>query len=283
MARHRDVQLDPAVIVDVLHRGWDTLSNQDQQVALGHVQYEVGVLIQELQDLVEAGDARAEVNAVATLEWKYLELLDGHPTGPKILHTWLENKPEFLIELLTFLFRRSDEKAGEGPEPSESDRARAVQAYRLLNSWQRVPGSRPDGWVDADVLRRWVSSVQTLADNEARREVADIRIGNVLAHAPSEPDGTWPCIPVRDAIEEFWTESLAEGFEVGIMNKRGAHWKDPNEGGEKEQTIAEQFLEWTKASNIDWPKTAAALRRVGERYEAYARREDAEAELRRGQ
>src|SRR5262249_37620761 len=145
-------------------------------------------------------------------------LLDGHPTNPQILHKWLEEKPQFLAELLRILFRRSDEKE-ERPEPSESDRARAMQVYRLLNSWHRVPGTRSDGSVDEDHLRRWIVSVQTLAEKDGRREVADIRIGNVLAYAPAEPDETWPCIPVRDAIEEFGTDDLADGFEVAIMNK----------------------------------------------------------------
>ncbi len=146
-----------------------------------------------------------------------------------------------------------------------------MQVYRLLNSWQRVPGSRPDGPVDEADLRHWIESVQTLAEKEGRREVADIRIGNVLAYAPPEPDGTWPCIPVRDAIEEFGTDDLADGFEVAIMNKRGAHMKAPDEGGRQERDIAKDFFAWADALHIEWPKTAASLRRVGEMYEAYAR------------
>jgi hypothetical protein len=73
---------------------------------------------------------------------------------------------------------------------------------------------------------------------------------------------------------------LADGFEVGILNNRGAYNKAPDEGGGKERTFAKQYFDWAEASRIEWPKTAAALRRVGEHYEAYARREDAEAESR---
>jgi transcriptional regulator with XRE-family HTH domain len=279
MARHRNVKLDPSAIVEVLQQGGAALANRDQPVVVGQVDYDIELLIQELQNMVEAGDARVDANTVASLEWTYLALLDGHPTNPKVLHKWLEDNPPFLIDLLKIVFRRSDEKE-ERPEPSESDRARALQVYRLLNSWQRVPGSRPDGSIDEDAIRRWIESVQALAEKESRREVADSRIGNVLASAPKEPDGTWPCIPVRDAMEEFGTEEMAEGFEVAIMNKRGATWKAPDEGGSQEREIAKQFFEWAEASRVEWPKTAASLRRVGERYEAYARREDAEAESR---
>jgi transcriptional regulator with XRE-family HTH domain len=279
MARHRDVDLDPVAVIQVLQQGRDALSDPDQHTHARQVEYDIKVLIQDLQNLVEAGDARVEVNAVASLEWTYLALLDGHPTNPKILHEWLEENPQFLAELLRILFRRSDERE-ERPEPSESDRARAMQVYRLLNSWHHVPGTRSDGSVDEDYLRRWIVSVQTLAEKDGRREVADIRIGNVLAYAREESDGTWPCIPVRDAIEEFGTDDLADGFEVAIMNKRGAYWKAPDEGGTQERGLAKQFFDWADVLRIEWPKTAASLRRVGERYEAYARREDAEAETR---
>jgi transcriptional regulator with XRE-family HTH domain len=279
MARHRDVELDPAAIVQVLQQGGDALSDPDQHTHARQMGYDIKVLIQALQNLVEAGDTRIDVNAVASLEWTYLALLDGHPSNPKVLHKWLEEEPKFLVEILGILFRRSDEKEAR-PEPSENDRARAMQVYRLLNSWDRVPGTRSDGSVDEDILRSWMESVQTLAEKDGRREVADIRIGNVLAYAPAEPDDTWPCIPVRDAIEEFGTDALADGFEVAIMNKRGAYMKAPDEGGTQERGLAKQFFDWADALQIEWPKTAASLRRVGEHYEAYARREDAEAETR---
>jgi hypothetical protein len=134
--------------------------------------------------------------------------------------------------------------------------------------------------VDEGHLRRWIESVQSLAEMDGRRDMADMRIGNVLAYAPAEPDETWPCVPVRDAIEEFGTDSLADGFEVAIMNKRGVYSKALDEGGVQERGLAKQFFDWADALRIEWPKTAASLRRVGEGYEAYARREDAEAETR---
>lgn len=70
------------------------------------------------------------------------------------------------------------------------------------------------------------------------------------------------------------------GCNAAILNKRGAYWKALDEGGAQERGLAKQFFAWADALQIEWPKTAASLRRVGERYEAYARREDAEAESR---
>jgi transcriptional regulator with XRE-family HTH domain len=282
MAIHRNVEINPAVIAQVLEQCYPTLINPEEQKWLDQGQYDVKVLIERLQKLVEAGDAHVEENQVASLEWKYLEILDGHTATPKILYRRLDTKPGFFVELLSIVFSPSGDQEGQRPKPSESERARALQAFRLLNSWQRVPGSRLDGSINEGILRGWVRSAQTaVAENERLRHHVDTMIGNVFASDKTcEPDGTWPRIPVRDAIEEFGTEAMAEGFGMGVINSQGAYWKAPDEGGNRERTLANQYFRWATASEIEWPKTAGILRRVGEQYEADARRADAEGEFR---
>lgn len=279
MARHRDVPLDPAVLASVLTSGLEALSDTEQQKALGHVQYDVKELIRVLQQLVAANDPRIEARAVAQLEWGYLDLLDGHPTVPETLHTWLEN-PEFFMEVIRLIAPRG-QAGDEEPTPlSAVERARVVQAYRLLASWKRVPGSLPNGEVDEDRLFDWVRKAREAAGGGDLLELCDLKIGAVFAHAPPEGDGTRPCIPVRDAIEEFGTDAMVEGFEVAVMNERGAYWKSLDEGGDQERGLAQRFIAMADACAIEWPRTAAALRRIGERYGAQARHEDAEAEAR---
>jgi hypothetical protein len=244
--------------------------------------YDIQILIQDLQQLVRARDPRIEAGQVAELEWGFLAILDGHPAQPETLHTWLHEQPKFFVELLTLIFRRSDEPNDTLPEPSKSEKARATQAYRLLHSWQRVPGSDSDGAVDEDKLLAWVRTAQELSDREARREMCDLKIGGVLAWAPKETsDGTWPCIPVRDVIEEVGSDAMMDGFEVGIFNSRGVSRRAPDEGGVPERELAARYAAWAEAVKIEWPRTAASLRRVAEQYEADGRRWDAEAELRR--
>jgi hypothetical protein len=103
----------------------------------------------------------------------------------------------------------------------------------------------------------------------------------VLAHAPDESDGNWPCIPVRDLIDEIDSESLADGFVVGTLSKRGVHCKSLIDGGAQERALAARYEKHAIACEIDWPVTAAALRKVAERYERQAGSEDAKAEARR--
>ena len=51
------------------------------------------------------------------------------------------------------------------------------------------------------------------------------------------------------------------------------------EGGAQERALAEKYRTFADASKFEWPKTAAALRRVAEGYEEDARREDARVKL----
>jgi hypothetical protein len=147
-------------------------------------------------------------------------------------------------------------------------------------SWDRIPGSRDDGTVDEDALHAWVEKARQLAEEQDRLEICDSKIGEVFArHDRGEEDGSWPCIPIRDALEEVGTEDVFDGFEVGIFNKRGPYNKSLAEGGEQERTLASQYRAWADKSKIEWPRTAASLLRLAEQYEEQARREDAKSLL----
>ena len=102
--------------------------------------------------------------------------------------------------------------------------------------------------------------------------VCDSRIGNVLAYAPEDPDGRWPCEPVRKLIENLHSEKLEEGLEIGIHNKRGVHWRA--KGGGQERMLAAKFRSFAEDVRSKWPRTAAVLKRTAESYEREARRED---------
>ena len=112
-------------------------------------------------------------------------------------------------------------------------------------------------------------------------DICDNRIGEVFAHAPPDPDGSWPCIPVRDVIEDLASESVAESFFIGVLNKRGVVCKSAFEGGEQERELARKFAESAVAFADDWPTTARAMQQLAKNYEDEAAREDDKAATRR--
>ncbi len=278
-ARQKECPLEPGLVMEVLEAGINRPTAESERAMNDNRQHYLLELIQYLQNEVQQEDSRVEMSRAAKIEWGYLELLDGDAASPETLLSMLSSYPAFFVDLLRVIYR--SKRDPDDAEFTEIDKDRAQNAYRLLMSWHSVPGSRYDGTVDGDAMLDWIHKARSMAEEQDRLEVCDLQIGDVFAQAPNElSDSSWPCIPVRDAIEEIGTDALADGFEVGILNKRGAYTKALDEGGNQERDLAKDFFAWSEASRIEWPKTAAALRRVGELYEARAQREDAEADAR---
>ncbi len=214
---------------------------------------------------------------LATLEWAYLGLLDGRPASPVTLHAKLKADPEFFVAVLGLVFRPKHRPADDNERISDEESQRAQNAYRLLRSWHEVPGAGEGRTVDEKTLLAWVQKARAMAEARGFLEVCDSRIGEVFAHAPAESDGSWPCVPVRDALEEIGSDDVFGGFSVGIYNKRGVFSKTLKEGGAQERALAEKYRRYADVSKFEWTKTAAALRRIAEGYEEDTRREDAQA------
>jgi hypothetical protein len=240
--------------------------------------YEVLDLIKHLQKQLSLSGPDNAVQRLAEVEWGYLPLLEEHEGSPKTLHVWLQRNPNFFAEILSVIYRSRHEPEEEVAPPTEEQKARAQNAYRLLGSWESIPGKREDGTIDDQELMAWITTARQLCAKGGRLEVCDLQIGEILAHAPEENDGSWPCIPVRDVIDEIESDELVSGFESGIFDKRGPYSKSLGEGGTQERELARKYAAYAEACDVDWPRTAAALRRVARQYEADARREDERAQ-----
>ena len=237
-------------------------------------------LFQELQRRSEQEDTEWIGTGWRSSNWTSSQLLDGHPTSPVTLHGAPRRCRVFFVEVLALAF------------PSEKDLAKGVKEYlgtrkaarpkrlRLLRSWQDVPGSRDDQTVDETALLDWVHKARSLAKERGLLEFCDSQIGEVFAYAPGEVDGSWPCIPVRDALEEIDTDEVFEGLSAGIYRKRRMHGKTLKEGGSQERELAEKYRHSrTPARSIGRGRPRHSVRREGIR--GGARREDERASLRR--
>jgi hypothetical protein len=166
-------------------------------------------------------------------------------------------------------------------EPTAQDRHRAHNAFRLLSSWTGIPGSQPDGGFDGAALHQWVHEVLPLLDTAELREAGEEYIGMALAAAPADPDGAWPCRPVRELLEELQLPHVERAMKRQLYNRRGTTSRDPEAGGDLERKLAARYREQAQAFVDRWPRTAAILRRYADDLEADARRYDHEAERRR--
>lgn len=243
---------------------------------------EVAMFQHYVAETLQLLDAREDVdrNALVRLEWNYLRLLEHSRRPAKVLLQALSEQPSLFIEMLSAVFKPSEESGGVVPEPQDPEHARAVatQAYRLLGLWNRIPGTRDDGTIDSDVLEAWIKEARTLAKAAGREDIADSRIGNMLSASPMGVDGIWPAEPVREVIDLFRSKPMIEGFQVGKSNRRGVTTRSPRDGGELERQESTKYRTWAKGIAYDHPHTAKALASLADQYDWEARRHDEDAE-----
>ena len=215
---------------------------------------------------------------LAELERDYLSLLDGFGASPKTLVRFLSEDPEFFAKVISIIFRSKKEQESDVESTEEQQRA-ASHWYRLLMNWNRIPGTQPNGLVNEEQLLRWLESARSLCRDSGHLEVADSKIGEMLATwpHPENEDTMWPCEEIGDAIEETDSDDLDHGFQIGAWNSRGVVGRSPLDGGDLERKEAAKYRRWAEFCDIDWPRTAASLRSVADSYDFDAQREDARA------
>jgi len=238
--------------------------------------------ISELLDILE--DKGVETSKLVQLEWVWMSALEHSKRGFKALQGAINNDPNLFIDILKLVYRCKNE---EPKEYSDQEKARAEQAYKLLRQWKTVPGlieqhiekekhdgdiSFSVGRVGSEKLFGWIDKARCLAEECGRIKICDIKLGNVLAYSPSDPKGNWPCEAVCDSIEKLASIDLEHGIEVGVHNKRGAHFRA--KGGEQERKLASKFQGYAKHVRSKWPRTAAMLDRIADSYEREGRRYD---------
>ena len=239
------------------------------------------VLLQELfgwlQKALQFGNDEP-TRRLAQLEWEFLSLLDGFEASPETLIYCLSDDPKFFAQLIALIFRSRNEQASDA-KSTEEQQKRAIHGYGLLANWNRIPGTQSHGSIDEEQLLRWLESARSLCRDSGHREIADSTIGEMLARwpKPQNEDTMWPCEEICDAIEEANSDDLDDGFQIGVLNSRGATWRSPLDGGNLERQERDKYRRWAEHCNIDWPRTAASLRKVAESYEFSAQREDSRA------
>lgn len=225
-------------------------------------------------------DARDDVqhDAIVMLEWRYLQVLEHSSRPAKALLDALSEQPSLFIEMLKSICHPSEE-SGLRDQDADPERAgvSASQAYRLLDLWDRLPGTLEDGTIDYEVLEAWIREARSQAGAIGRRDAAEGRIGNMLSASPPGLDGNWPAEPVREVLDGFRSRSMLEGFRVGKYNRRGISTRMPGDGGEQERGLSAQFRNWAKAIAGHHPYTSKALEDLAKDYDQDALRHDEDA------
>ncbi len=221
----------------------------------------------ETTDLIKVlqADITTDSNDLFKVEWAYLPLLDRHRgASPKLLEQRLADDPKFFCHLIQLIYR-SDKSDAPRREPTEREKDIATAAYRLLSNWRTPPGSRA-GPFDGSALANWLRKVKTACAESGHLQVAMSRVGHVLIHAPSDPDGLWIHRSVAEVLNAKEADVIRDGFQNEFFNSRGAHWVDPTGKGERE-LAAKHRDKAEKVEMAGFHRLAATLKELAVTYE----------------
>jgi len=222
-----------------------------------------------LDTLVVAGFDRIRV---AGVEWRLLPFLRRLDWTPRALHHLLSESPEFFAEVVSVVYRAGGD---EPPGLDQQDELRARAGHSLLKSWRALPAPARSERPDREYLREWISSAERALDDVDRLAIGRHAIGEMLSESPPDPDGTWPCTPVRDILDDIvHRPEVEEGLRLGVLTGRGLISKHATEGGEQERELAEQYEGLAAAVRFSHPRTARLLRRIADHYGLDAGHED---------
>lgn len=264
------------LIADVLDHPIQVNDSEEAAIS-GEVQYAVQQLVKSLQEDGSFNRAR-----LARIEWKFLPFLDPQfsDSRPNTLVEAIHSEPEFFVGILKLVYRGENDKPNDMPH-SEQDQLRALNANKLLDGLNTLPGTLSDKRVDIDYLRRWLGKVHSLSEECGRRRICDSVLGQLAARALAGPGEKWPSDDVAKLFEEKGSEELFRGFVIGILNSQGVVSRDPTAGGAHERELVERYQRLADSIREISSKFADAFSEVARHYEDSARREDEEAHRRR--
>lgn len=253
----------------------DLLSEPTKLVADTMMDYHLANIFIQLYERKELPDEE-----IAKLEWPFAALfrdIHHYTKRPFAIHKVLEKDPALFADLVGMVYKRDDRQPNP-KNPNESEKL-AKNARAILDAWRSIPGSKEDGTIDDKALSIWVRTARAKCASSKHVTGGDLQIAFMLAHSPSDSDGLWPHTAVRSIIENLDNDIINRHIPIEIYNGRGVVSRNPDEGGNQERKLAQNYKEMSEKLNTKWPVTASILRDISSSYEQDARREDIDSDL----
>ena len=220
-------------------------------------------------------DRRPETSSdeMAQIEFLYIGALVQFDYGTPNLARKVCNSPGTFSWAVKTAFKRTD--GGEDPpEPilqdSETRHAVARSAYCLLDSLDRIPGTRDDGSIDFDRLRSWVDRVRRACEANGRKAIGDERIGQLLSRESGTWQGDAPSDSVCRVLESIRSDEMGQGFACGLFNTPNKQLRRQHRGGRQERDIAARYRNYEAKLCFDYPFVASLFEKGAKEYEHLA-------------
>lgn len=228
-----------------------------------------------IEQLHKREDADKEL--LLQLEWMYLPVLryDHKKESLALLNEKLATSPDFVIELLCYLYKPETEEEQE-KDPTEADRHNAMRAFYLFNQWRTIPGAGDEGTLDEKVLSKWVSAVLSKASECGQYKHACSQLGQLFAHFPEWKNDAEKLFAIVEPIEE---KAFYSSYNAGLFNKRGFTSRGPYDGGGIERGNADLFKGLYEKYCKKYPRVSMVFKDLWAQYERMAKQMDDEADI----
>ena len=237
-----------------------------------------------LEKALKSLDGRSEVSMddLARLEYLHIDYLTRTPHGIPNLERKVAEEPAFFFQAIAVAYVRDD--YGQDPPAwrieDEDQAARVLRSSRrLLGQVKRLPGTRSDGTVDLDTLLTWVDEVRRLCTEHDRSRIGDQILGQLLSRARVEEDDGVPPRPVCEVLERTASAEMALGYQMGIRNARGAHFRPDT--GEPERRLAAKYQDLAERHQFEHPFVGGIFHELSEEYVRDAEWHDAQGAARK--
>ena len=207
----------------------------------------------------------------ARLEFPYLAVLERSERGIPNLEKHVVGSSDLYVRMIALLFNRRDD--GEDPPEwrvDDSERRRTMEkaAFYFLYQMRRIPGTGDHGAIRTDKLKNWLREVRALCKQYDRAAIGDQMIGRLLARAPADEDGAWPCRSICEVLEWMASRDVGIGFCMGTSNDRGVQLG--GKGGKQERDLAAKYRAWAQRLSFEFPYVGGVLEDIAAGYEEQA-------------
>ena len=245
---------------------------------VGHFKIDRHRVSEALESLSNREDVSC--NDMAELEFLFIDVLTDSKYGIPNLGRIIAESPKLFAQAVALSYRRRDENV-DPPEWTTESREQgnsvALAAYQLLDQLKIIPGKDENDNINAVALAKWIDEVRFLCREHARIEMGDHSLGQLLAKAPKDEDGSWPCKAVCEAMERIASPEIGNGFLIGVHNSRGAHWR--GEGGQQERDLATKYRAWADCLHFEYPYVGGVLEDIAVSYDDESKQHDSNAEI----
>lgn len=233
--------------------------------------YHIEQLFEELYER-----KNATKDTMIQLEWIYMHLIFSNRNDfrPKsYIYQEIGDNPEFFVEILKAYY--PPENAPKTNEFTEEEKDKIMfnwkRGYEIFHHLDKIPGVDEESKIDSTYLNNWVKNVFELADKCSRKNGAEFQIGHLLAQHNRLKEN-YPSDEICAILENYSSEKMIEGFNIGAFNGNGVNVVMGADGGHRFLSRSAYYLEQSKRK-AKYPAVSALLKDLSDSYKNHSKYE----------